>query len=104
MAECNHDCASCQSKCSEATSLLAPQNAGSNVKHVIGVVSGKGGVGKSLVTGTAGHIAQARRGYAHRRAGRGHHRPVHSASMFGVHEKAMGCDERAFSRRRARPA
>ena len=44
---CNHDCASCQSKCSEATSLLAPQNAGSNVKHVIGVVSGKGGVGKS---------------------------------------------------------
>ena len=53
MAECNHDCANCSSKCSNASpaSLLAPANAGSDVKKVIGVVSGKGGVGKSLVTG-----------------------------------------------------
>ena len=53
MAECNHDCSNCASKCSEAkpSSLLAPANAGSDVRKVIGVVSGKGGVGKSLVTG-----------------------------------------------------
>ncbi len=53
MAECNHDCANCASKCASAkpASLLAPANAGSRVKKVIGVVSGKGGVGKSLVTG-----------------------------------------------------
>ena len=53
MAECNHDCANCSSKCSSASpaSLLAPANAGSEVKKVIGIVSGKGGVGKSLVTG-----------------------------------------------------
>ena len=53
MAECNHDCANCASKCSEAkpSSLLAPANPGSDVRKVIGVVSGKGGVGKSLVTG-----------------------------------------------------
>ncbi len=53
MAECHHDCASCQSKCANAKpeSLLAPANPGSKVKKVIGVVSGKGGVGKSLVTG-----------------------------------------------------
>ena len=53
MAECNHDCANCSSKCSSASpaSLLAPANPGSEVKKVIGVVSGKGGVGKSLVTG-----------------------------------------------------
>ena len=49
MAECNHDCSSCSQKCSKE-SLLQPQNSASNVKHVIGVVSGKGGVGKSLVT------------------------------------------------------
>ena len=50
---CNHDCANCSSKCSSASpaSLLAPANAGSEVKKVIGIVSGKGGVGKSLVTG-----------------------------------------------------
>ena len=50
---CNHDCANCSSKCSSASpaSLLAPANAGSDVKKVIGIVSGKGGVGKSLVTG-----------------------------------------------------
>lgn len=90
MAECNHDCASCQSKCSEATSLLAPQNAGSNVKHVIGVVSGKGGVGKSLVTGLMATLLK-RRGYA---------TAVLDADItgpsipkaFGIKEKAMGTD------------
>lgn len=53
MAEnCTHDCSTCSSNCSsrKPESLLAPLNALSNVKHVIGVVSGKGGVGKSLVT------------------------------------------------------
>ena len=53
MAEnCTHDCSTCSSNCSsrKPESLLAPLNALSSVKHVIGVVSGKGGVGKSLVT------------------------------------------------------
>ena len=52
MSECNHDCSSCQSKCSEKdkSSFLVEANSASNIKHVIGVVSGKGGVGKSLVT------------------------------------------------------
>ena len=51
--ECTHDCSSCGADCpskSAPESLLAPANAGSAVRHVIGVVSGKGGVGKSLVT------------------------------------------------------
>ena len=91
MAECNHDCASCQSKCSEATSLLAPQNAGSNVKHVIGVVSGKGGVGKSLVTGLLATLLK-RRGYATAVLDADITGPS-IPRMFGVHEKAMGCDE-----------
>ena len=50
---CNHDCSSCGSSCSSRTqpqSLLAQPHEGTHVKHVIAVVSGKGGVGKSLVT------------------------------------------------------
>ncbi len=92
MAECNHDCANCSSKCSSASpaSLLAPANAGSEVKKVIGVVSGKGGVGKSLVTGLLAS-ATARVG---KKAG------ILDADitgpsiprMFGVDEPIMGND------------
>ena len=61
MAECSHDCSSCKEKCSKE-SLLAPLNKASKVKHVIGVVSGKGGVGKSLVTSMLA-VTMQRRGY-----------------------------------------
>lgn len=49
---CNHDCQSCSENCESRTmeSFLEPLNPQSVVKKVIGVVSGKGGVGKSLVT------------------------------------------------------
>ncbi len=52
MSECNHNCESCGENCEsrQQESLLAPLNEHSSVKKVIGVVSGKGGVGKSLVT------------------------------------------------------
>lgn len=53
MSECTHDCSTCSSNCSsrqQPQSLQIPANVLSDVKHVIGVVSGKGGVGKSLVT------------------------------------------------------
>lgn len=50
MSECSHDCSSCSQNCSERKSLIEKQNDKSNIKKVIGVVSGKGGVGKSLVT------------------------------------------------------
>ena len=44
---CSHNCGHCSEECSERTqeSLLAPLHEGSQVKRVIGVVSGKGGVG-----------------------------------------------------------
>ena len=61
MSECNHDCSSCGQKCAQAD-LRAPLNPGSKVKHVIGVVSGKGGVGKSLVTGLSA-VEMRRRGF-----------------------------------------
>ena len=54
MAECNHDCGSCSANCGERQDnpgiQKAPMNSLSDVKKVIGVVSGKGGVGKSSVT------------------------------------------------------
>ena len=61
MAECSHDCSNCSQKCSKE-SILEPQNKASNVKHVIGIVSGKGGVGKSLVTSMLA-VTMQRRGY-----------------------------------------
>ena len=65
MAEgCTHDCSTCSSNCSsrKPESLLEAPNALSNVKHVIAVVSGKGGVGKSLVTSMLAVLMQ-REGY-----------------------------------------
>jgi Mrp family chromosome partitioning ATPase len=55
MAECDHNCAQCQSAagCEERVnpaSFKKPCHPGSHIGKVIGVVSGKGGVGKSLVT------------------------------------------------------
>lgn len=49
MAECDHDCSSCGQSCAERD-LRVKLRAGSSVKKVVAVVSGKGGVGKSLVT------------------------------------------------------
>ena len=63
---CSHDCGSCPSggSCGEfdPKSLLAEPNPESDVKKVIAVVSGKGGVGKSLVTSLMATTMQ-RRGY-----------------------------------------
>ncbi|MEG2122733.1 MAG: P-loop NTPase, partial [Clostridium sp.] len=49
---CDHDCGSCSENCESRTkeSFLEPLDPQSTVKKVIGIVSGKGGVGKSLVT------------------------------------------------------
>ena len=58
MSDCNHDCGSCDKTCSDRNEFAAPQNAKSHVKKVIGVVSGKGGVGKSGVTSMLAVAAQ----------------------------------------------
>ena len=65
MSECTHDCSSCSANCgsrNQPQSLIEPLNAQSSVKKVIGVVSGKGGVGKSLVTGMLATLF-SRKGY-----------------------------------------
>ena len=61
MSGCNHDCSSCSQKCGKE-SLQAACNSSSNVKSVYAVVSGKGGVGKSLVTSLLA-VNMNRKGY-----------------------------------------
>ena len=63
--ECTHDCSTCGANCSERQpeSLIAPVNKDSEVKKVIAVVSGKGGVGKSMVTSLMTVLMQ-RKGYS----------------------------------------
>ena len=63
MSSCSGNCSSCGSDCGErkAESLLAKLNPKSNVKKVIAVVSGKGGVGKSTVTSKLA-VAMSREG------------------------------------------
>ncbi len=63
---CNHDCSSCSANCGERKdpqSFLEEVNRYSTVKKVIAVVSGKGGVGKSLVTSLLATLT-ARRGHS----------------------------------------
>ena len=89
MSECTHDCSSCGQSCASRT---APQdlheklNELSSVKKVIAVVSGKGGVGKSLVT-SAMAVEMNRRG---------HKTAVLDADITGPSiPKAFGLKERA---------
>lgn len=88
---CTHDCGSCSQNCgSSKESLLAPANKYSNVKKVIAVVSGKGGVGKSLVTSMLSVLSQRN----------GNSTAILDADitgpsipkMFGIHEQAMGSE------------
>lgn len=62
--ECNHDCSSCGTTCSDdtrRTSFYEEPNELSKIRHTIAVVSGKGGVGKSLVTGLLA-VSMSRKG------------------------------------------
>ena len=62
--ECTHNCSSCSADCPSRNkeSLLEKPNAESKIRRVIGVVSGKGGVGKSMVTSMLS-VLMRRKGY-----------------------------------------
>ena len=49
---CNHDCSSCGEACAsrDPKSFIEKPNEKSTIKKVIGVISGKGGVGKSMIS------------------------------------------------------
>ena len=90
---CTHDCSTCGSNCASRTApqdLREKPNEYTHVKKMIGVVSGKGGVGKSLVTSLLAVLTR-RQGYA---------AAILDADMtgpsipraFGIHEQAMSTE------------
>ncbi len=94
---CTHDCSTCGEDCpsrQDPQSFLEPQNAQSDIRRVVAVVSGKGGVGKSLVTSLLAVMAQRR----------GLKTAVLDADVtgpsipkaFGVHGHAMGTEDGIF--------
>lgn len=87
MSECTHDCESCSASCaSKPQDDKFKQNEFSHVKKVIGVVSGKGGVGKSSVTAMLATLMQRR----------GHQAAVLDADITGPSiPKAFGLKEKA---------
>lgn len=90
---CTHDCSSCGASCPSRApqSLVEPQNKLSNVKKAIGVVSGKGGVGKSLVTSMLA-VEMSRRGYKTAILDADITGPS-IPKVFGLHEKAEGSED-----------
>lgn len=93
---CTHDCSSCGESCSskKPENLIEKLNQYSSVKKVIGVVSGKGGVGKSLVTSTLA-VTMNRKGYKTAILDADITGPSIPKS-FGIHEKAKGNDDGIF--------
>ena len=96
---CTHDCSSCGVDCpsrnaEQQPDFSAPANPNSRVKKVIGVVSGKGGVGKSMVTSLMSALMRRR----------GHSVGILDADVtgpsipkaFGVKGQLMGSDEGIF--------
>ncbi|MGN0804551.1 MAG: P-loop NTPase [Candidatus Coproplasma sp.] len=94
MAEnCNHDCSSCgEGGCSSRSkeSLIKKPHKLSTVKKVIAVVSGKGGVGKSMTSAMLAVSAQ-RRGYNSALMDADITGPS-IPKMFGIHDRAMGSE------------
>ena len=90
---CSGNCSSCSSNC-EKKDMRLPENQYSTVKKVIGVVSGKGGVGKSLVTSLLAVAAQSA----------GKQAAILDADVtgpsipkaFGLHDRAEGSEEGLF--------
>ena len=92
-ASCSGNCDSCGESCSSRSpeSLLAPANKLSNIKHVIAVVSGKGGVGKSTVTSMMA-VAMNKIGYKTAILDADITGPS-IPQAFGLHEPAVGSDD-----------
>lgn len=92
MSECTSNCNTCsQSDCqSRKEGFKVEQNQYSQVKNVIGIVSGKGGVGKSLVTSQLA-VLLSRKGYKVGILDADITGPS-IPKVFGIHEQAQGND------------
>ena len=92
MSECTHDCSSCGENCSSRKEdFREPQNRLSDIKKVIGIVSGKGGVGKSSVTSQLAVLTR-RHGYKTAILDADVTGPS-IPKAFGITEKAYGTDD-----------
>ena len=97
MSDCTHDCGSCSSNCQSREGknpFLLEMNENSDIRHVIGVVSGKGGVGKSLVTSMLAS-AVSKRGFQTAILDADITGPSIPKS-FGIRSKATGTEEGWF--------
>ena len=95
MSDCTHDCSSCGESCAERQEgspfQIKPLREGCRVGKVYGVVSGKGGVGKSMVTSQLAVTMQRR----------GHNVAVLDADItgpsipkaFGIHGRAVATED-----------
>ena len=90
--DCTHDCSTCGSNCPSREGGIpkAVLNENSSIKKVIGIVSGKGGVGKSMVTALSA-LAATRNGYKTGIMDADITGPS-IPKMFGVHSKAYGSE------------
>ena len=92
MSECTHNCETCGQNCSEKKqSFLEAPHRLSNIKKVIGIVSGKGGVGKSSVTSMMA-VLTSRDGFKTAILDADITGPS-IPKAFGIKEKAMGTEE-----------
>lgn len=93
---CSHDCGSCSADCSSRSpqSMIEQPNKESRIDKVIGVVSGKGGVGKSMISSMLAVNLQRK----------GHHTAIMDADVtgpsipkaFGITQHAVGTDTEIF--------
>ncbi|HIS76941.1 MAG TPA: Mrp/NBP35 family ATP-binding protein [Candidatus Merdivicinus excrementipullorum] len=93
MSECSHNCETCGENCpsrQNPADFIEKPHELSSIKKVIGVVSGKGGVGKSLVTSMMSVLMQ-RRGYQSAILDADVTGPS-IPRIFGLKERAMGDD------------
>ena len=95
MSECTHDCSTCGESCGERKEVNVfekkPLHAGCRVGKVYGVVSGKGGVGKSMVTSQLA-VTMRRRGYSVGVLDADVTGPS-IPKAFGIHESATGTED-----------
>jgi len=93
--ECSHNCESCSANCSDRKAIQVEKlHDLSSVKKVIAVLSGKGGVGKSLVTGLLSVLSQRS----------GNRTAILDADItgpsipkaFNIHQKAKGTDSAIY--------
>lgn len=63
MADCNHNCEGCSQDCASRAQEPITPTSDTKIKKIVGVLSGKGGVGKSMVSAMLA-IELARKGYS----------------------------------------